>query len=683
MNFASGELLQHGEGYEKGPPVPASSAAVRRAPSGGAASPPNRAFRVSRYTGAVPRYALIVEHEAGRAARYARMVADAGLAAAVVSTADEALSQIATAGAPALVLLDHVLPQDSGLALLRRIRDLLSGRQPPTVMVADSRESHRLATRESPDLNLSAVLRRWQPRSVLERALRAALSAAGKLDEAGPRTPAAGGGGEPPEPGGRTAEVLPRHLAAAPEPDPVLHADALDLAERLAEHPLVERLARLRVPRADSADDLQRLVADTAAAFEAPMALIWLERAGRVRFAAHPRPAADRSLRSSGGDWTALRDAFGEIPLHVEDAAKHVFLAGNPLVTGGKIGCAAGAPLPGQDGHSIGTIALAASSRGAIPRSILDPLTFWAHRLVSELPFAGSLPADAARDRRRASSGVPGPGTVGALNEALGVGMMVSGARGTVTFANAALADLLGLPRQKVVGMQRAAVVSSTGAPEDVLESISRATALEPRRFTVVLSRSGTRRILRWQTRPVRVDGADGTLDEIVDVTREGEEIEARDDLVRIDALTGLANRRAGEEALAREVAAALRGGAPLSLALFEVHVRAPEEADRAFRQVAWLLRDALRGYDLVVRFASRRLLAVLPHARGPQAAALAERFRAALGRAAKQVGGATITYGVAEFERTQDVERLLAQTTTALDAANAKGRRLAGREDA
>ncbi|HZR07412.1 MAG TPA: diguanylate cyclase [Myxococcales bacterium] len=631
----------------------------------------------------MPRYALIVEEDAGRAARYARMVASAGLGAAVVSTADEALSQVAKAGAPALVLLDHVVPQASGLDLLRGIRDMLEGAQPPAVIVADSRESYRLVSKEKASLNVAAVLRRWQPRSALERALRAALSAA-----AGPVGASAGTSAppfadwEPAEPGGRTAEVLPRHLPA-PELDPAVQADALDLAERLAEHPLVERLARLRVPRADTADDLQRLVADTAQVFEAPMALIWLERAGRVRFAAHPRPVGGRSLRSSGGDWTALRDAFGETPLHVEDAASHVFLAGNPLVTGGTIGCAAGAPLPGPGGRSIGTIALAASSRGAIPRSILDPLTFWAHRLVSELPAPGTLVPEAPRDGHRAAPGWSATGTASVLNEALSVGMMVSDARGTVTFANAALAALLGLERRKVVGMSRAAVVSSTGAPEDAIDSVSRAQGPEPRRFTVVLARTGTRRILRWQTRPVRVDGADGTLDEIVDVTREGEQIEEHDDRIRIDALTGLANRRGGEEALAREIAAALRGGEPLSVALFEVQVPAAEAAERAFRQVSWLLRDALRGYDLVVRFAARRLLAILPHARGPQAAALAERFRSALQRAAKQVAGATLTYGVAEFERAQDVERLLAQATTALDAANAKARRLAGREDA
>ncbi len=634
----------------------------------------------------MPRYALIVEHEPARAARYARMVADAaGLAAAVVSTPDEALSQIGKAGAPAVVLLDHIVPQDSGLALLRRIRDLVSGRQAPAVIVADSRESYRQASRQSAELNVAAVLRRWQPRSALERAVRTALSQAGMLDGVSGGTPAAtaGNGGEPPEQGGQTLEVLPRRLPAASGPQPGLHADALDLAERLAEHPLVERLARLRVPKADTADDLQRLVADTAEAFEAPIALIWLERAGRVRFAAHPRPVADRSLRSSGGDWTALRDAFGEIPLHVDDAANHVFLAGNPLVTAGKIGSAAGAPLPGPGGHSVGTIALAASSRGAIPRSILDPLTFWAHRLVSELPLARGLAPDPARERLRASGSLPGPGTASELNEALGVGMMVSDARGTVTFANAALAELLALEGRKFPGMQRAALLSSTGAPEDVLGALSRAAAPEPRRFTVVLSQAGTRRILRWQTRAIRLDGKDGRLDEIVDVTREAEQIEARDDLVRIDAATGLSNLRAGEEALAREIAAALRAGAPLSVALFEVHVPAPEAAELAFRQIAWMLRDALRGYDLVVRFASRRLLVILPHARGQQAAALADRFRVTLARAAKQVAGASVTYGVAEFERAHDVQRLLARAITALDAANARTRRLAGREDA
>src|SRR5437868_4504887 len=147
---------------------------------------------------------------------------------------------------------------------------------------------------------------------------------------------------------GKAADGFPAVATSDAEPD--LHADALGLAERLSENPLVERLARLRVPGGHSAEELQRVVADTAAAFEAPMALIWLERNGRVRFAAHPRPVADASLRRRGGHWAALRDAFGDNPLHVENAANHVFLEGNPLVTGGTIRCAAGAPMPGPGG---------------------------------------------------------------------------------------------------------------------------------------------------------------------------------------------------------------------------------------------------------------------------------------------------------------------------------------------
>jgi diguanylate cyclase (GGDEF)-like protein len=118
-------------------------------------------------------------------------------------------------------------------------------------------------------------------------------------------------------------------------------------------------------------------------------------------------------------------------------------------------------------------------------------------------------------------------------------------------------------------------------------------------------------------------------------------------------------------------------------VALFEVHVAVPERAERAFREVAWLLRDALRGYDMVARFAPRRLLAIIPQARGPQAAALGERFRGVLERTAKKVAGASVSFGVAQFERDQDVQRLLSQATAALDAAVAKGRRLSGREDA
>jgi len=405
----------------------------------------------------------------------------------------------------------------------------------------------------------------------------------------------------------------------------------------------------------------------TAEAFAAPLALIWLDGNGRSLFAAHPRPRGDASLRSGAGGWASLRarlaDAAGEAPLHVEDAHSHVFLRDNPLVAASVVRACAAVSLPGTDGRSRGMVALAGSAPASIPRAALDALVFWAHRLATELP-GDDLPS-----RARPPSPSPRHGRAPDLAGALGVGAIVSDDRGQVTFANAAAAELLAIGTAKLSGMRREALLSllveRSGADVDSIGKIAEAAkAKEPRSFSLLLRR----RTLRWETRVVRHEGREGTLDEIVDVTPEAERLQANDDYVRIDAETGLSNRRAAEEALGREIAAALRGGTPFSVILFEIGGAAPA----SFRAIAWLLRDALRGYDLAVRFADRKLLAVLPGARAAQAKALAERFSAKVRAAVK---GASLACGVAQFDGESDVQRLLSAAESALAALPAARR--------
>src|SRR5207302_10723528 len=103
-----------------------------------------------------------------------------------------------------------------------------------------------------------------------------------------------------------------------------------------------------------------------------------------------------------------------------------------------------------------------------------------------------------------------------------------------------------------------------TDAPADTLRKLAAAAGdREPRRFELSLQKP-SRRVLRWQTRSLDA----GTIDELVDLTAEADQAEAREKLVRVDALTELANRRGGEEELGREISWCLRSGSPLCVAL-------------------------------------------------------------------------------------------------------------------
>ena len=258
------------------------------------------------------------------------------------------------------------------------------------------------------------------------------------------------------------------------------------------------------------------------------------------------------------------------------------------------------------------------------------------------------------------------------LAAALGVGAIVSGPDGRVKLANAAVTALFAVEAAKLRGMRREDVLSLLAERTGAVEEIARvARCTGPGSVTLALPRP--RRRLRWEMRRVRCDGGQGTLDEIVDVTSEAERIAANDALVRIDAATGLHDGRGAVEALEREIAGAVRARTPLSVAVFEVTLEAADEAaaETVFRSVAWLLRDALRGYDLAARLGPRKLLAILPGARAPQAAATADRLRS---KARGAVRGASISFGVSELDGEGDLERLLSAAEAALSASGSGG---------
>lgn len=129
----------------------------------------------------------------------------------------------------------------------------------------------------------------------------------------------------------------------------------------------------------------------------------------------------------------------------------------------------------------------------------------------------------------------------------------------------------------------------------------------------------------------------------------EGELVQAREQLQQHnrelavladhDGLTGIANRRRFEEALAVETARAARNGSPLSLLMFDVdyfkryndtygHV----SGDACLRRVAEALQDSLeRPADLAARYGGEEFVALLPDTDPHGARMVAERIRAAV----------------------------------------------------
>jgi diguanylate cyclase (GGDEF)-like protein len=101
------------------------------------------------------------------------------------------------------------------------------------------------------------------------------------------------------------------------------------------------------------------------------------------------------------------------------------------------------------------------------------------------------------------------------------------------------------------------------------------------------------------------------------------------------DALTGLANRRSFEVALARELDRVARNGEPaLLLALDIDHFKTVNDThghnagDQVIKSVARALADSVRPMDLVARVGGEEFAIILPNCPSPFGETVAERIR-------------------------------------------------------
>lgn len=153
--------------------------------------------------------------------------------------------------------------------------------------------------------------------------------------------------------------------------------------------------------------------------------------------------------------------------------------------------------------------------------------------------------------------------------------------------------------------------------------------------------------------------------------------------LALTDQVTGLANRRGGEEALAREVARARRTGAPLSLVLFDIDrfKNINDQAghaigDRVLRGISEILSASQRGSDLAMRWGGEEFLVLLPDVGLAGARIFAERMREnVMNLTVAEAGRITVSAGVSELAGDEDPAVALARADANLYRAKAGGR--------
>jgi diguanylate cyclase (GGDEF)-like protein len=155
------------------------------------------------------------------------------------------------------------------------------------------------------------------------------------------------------------------------------------------------------------------------------------------------------------------------------------------------------------------------------------------------------------------------------------------------------------------------------------------------------------------------------------------EQMMARLELVaRTDELTGLANRRAWDEHLSRELARSARENSPLAVAMLDLdHFKdyndrfGHQAGDRVLKEAAaqWVTR--LRKTDILARYGGEEFALALPNETLEDARETIERLREATPM------GQKVSAGLAVWDGEEDAKQLLARADEALYEAKREGR--------
>lgn len=155
--------------------------------------------------------------------------------------------------------------------------------------------------------------------------------------------------------------------------------------------------------------------------------------------------------------------------------------------------------------------------------------------------------------------------------------------------------------------------------------------------------------------------------------------------LAYLDGLTGIFNRRYFELRITEEVERAKRYGTGMAIIMADIDdfKRLNDDfghcvGDEVLRQVSSLLQEHLRKVDVVCRYGGEEFALLLPHAKAPEAAAIADKLRCLIEKrmfpGVKR--GVTISAGIAAFgPHGETRDELLQAADRALYRAKQSGR--------
>ena len=187
--------------------------------------------------------------------------------------------------------------------------------------------------------------------------------------------------------------------------------------------------------------------------------------------------------------------------------------------------------------------------------------------------------------------------------------------------------------------------------------------------------------VVYWQTVLERLPARIASMIELfanqaATVVQRADLLTRLESLARTDALTGAANRRALEEAMVQEIAAAERSRAPLTIIMldldhFKVYndTHGHQAGDRLLHVLVNVWRMELRPGDTLARYGGEEFVVVLPGCEVATALRIADRLRAAV------PDDQTTSAGVAGWDGQESMGELIGRADAALYQAKGAGR--------
>jgi diguanylate cyclase (GGDEF)-like protein/PAS domain S-box-containing protein len=265
-------------------------------------------------------------------------------------------------------------------------------------------------------------------------------------------------------------------------------------------------------------------------------------------------------------------------------------------------------------------------------------------------------------------------------------GVALLDAERRILVANRAYAELFALNPDQLVGLTRDEFVEHVVKLAQEPRAVRHALTEEPEPGEIssseVVLRLPQRRCLQRTLRPVGVSSEHLLLVVWRDVTPEKDLIAERERELFTDALTGIASRRAAQNALHRELAKVARGGAGFSVALFDLdHFKSINDrfghpaGDVVLQRAAAILATVARATDVVARWGGEEFIAIIS-ADLEGACTFCERARLAVADMRISGGGRiTLSAGVTNCRAGESAEIVVARADRLLYAAKHEGR--------